>query len=45
MVSFCYATKERADGKDICIDADTKLVASFHVAGRDSEAAMTFMDD
>ena len=27
------------------LDADTKLVASFHVGGRDSEAAMTFMDD
>jgi len=27
------------------LDADTKLVASFYVGGRDSEAAMTFMDD
>lgn len=27
------------------IDADTKLVASWYVGGRDSEAAMTFMDD
>ncbi len=27
------------------LDAETKLVASFHVGGRDSEAAMTFMDD
>jgi hypothetical protein len=27
------------------IDADTKLVASWYVGNRDSEAAMTFMDD
>jgi IS1 family transposase len=27
------------------IDADTKLVASWYVGGRDSEAAMMFMDD
>jgi IS1 family transposase len=27
------------------IDADTKLVASWYVGGRDSQAAMTFMDD
>ena len=27
------------------LDADTKLAASFYVGGRDSEAAMTFMDD
>src|SRR5271165_5973614 len=27
------------------LDADTKLVASFYVGGRDSEAAMIFMDD
>jgi len=27
------------------IDADTKLVASWYVGGRDSEAAMTFMDE
>src|SRR5665647_1816485 len=26
-------------------NADTKLVASWYVGGRDSEAAMTFMDD
>jgi IS1 family transposase len=27
------------------IDADSKLVASWHVGGRDGQAAMTFMDD
>jgi hypothetical protein len=27
------------------LDADTKLVVSWYVGGRDSEAAMTFMDD
>ncbi len=27
------------------LDADTKLVASFYVGSRDSEAAMIFMDD
>src|SRR5450759_4756965 len=27
------------------LDADTKLVASFYVGGRDSEAAMTFIND
>jgi len=27
------------------LDADTKLVASFFIGGRDGEAAMTFMDD
>ena len=27
------------------LDADTKLVASWYVGGRDSEAAMMFMDD
>jgi hypothetical protein len=27
------------------LDADSKLVASFYVGGRDSEAAMIFMDD
>ena len=27
------------------LDADTKLVASWHVGTRDSEAAMTFIDD
>lgn len=27
------------------MDADTKLVASFYVGGRDSEAAMNFIDD
>ena len=27
------------------LDADTKLVASWYVGDRDSEAAMTFMDD
>ena len=27
------------------LDADSKLVASFYVGGRDSDAAMIFMDD
>jgi hypothetical protein len=27
------------------IDAQSKLVVSWHVGGRDSEAAMIFMDD
>jgi len=55
--SFCYAkqknvptAKTAPDGAGdiwtwVGLDADTKLVASFHVGGRDSEAAMTFMDD
>jgi IS1 family transposase len=55
--SFCYAkqknvaTAKRApEGAGdiwtwVGLDADTKLVASFYVGGRDSEAAMIFMDD
>jgi IS1 family transposase len=55
--SFCYAkqknvaTAKRApEGAGdiwtwVGLDADTKLVASFFVGGRDSEAAMIFMDD
>src|ERR1019366_96049 len=55
--AFCYAkqknvptAKAAPDGAGdiwtwVGIDADTKLVASFYVGGRDSEAAMTFMDD
>ena len=55
--SFCYAkqknvaTAKRApEGVGdiwtwVGLDADTKLVASFYVGGRDGEAAMIFMDD
>jgi len=55
--AFCYAkqknvatAKAAPEGAGdiwtwVGLDADTKLVASFHVGGRDSEAAMTFMDD
>jgi IS1 family transposase len=55
--SFCYAkqknvaTAKRApEGAGdiwtwVGLDADTKLVASFYVGGRDGEAAMIFMDD
>jgi IS1 family transposase len=55
--AFVYAKQKNvpkakaapADAGDIWtwvgIDADTKLVASWYVGGRDSEAAMTFMDD
>src|SRR5271155_1880710 len=55
--SFCYAkqknvpaAKAAPDGAGdiwtwVGLDADTKLVASFYVGGRDSEAAMIFMDD
>jgi IS1 family transposase len=55
--SFCYAkqknvatAKSAPEGAGdiwtwVGLDADTKLVASFHVGGRDSEAAMIFMDD
>ena len=55
--SFCYAkqknvaTAKRApEGAGdiwtwVGLDADSKLVASFYVGGRDSEAAMIFMDD
>ena len=55
--AFCYAkAKNVAKAKSapegagdiwtwVALDADTKLVASFYIGGRDSEAAMTFMDD
>jgi IS1 family transposase len=55
--AFCYAkqknvptAKAAPEGAGdiwtwVGIDADTKLVASWHVGNRDSEAAMTFMDD
>src|SRR3984957_10196622 len=55
--SFCYAKQKNvAKAKAapvgagdiwtwVGIDADTKLVASWYVGGRDSQAAMTFMDD
>jgi IS1 family transposase len=55
--SFCYAkqkniptAKTAPEGAGdiwtwVGLDAETKLVASFYVGGRDSEAAMMFMDD
>jgi IS1 family transposase len=55
--AFCYAkqknvptAKAAPEGAGdiwtwVALDADTKLVASWYVGGRDSEAAMTFMDD
>ena len=55
--SFCYAkqknvarAKAAPEGAGdiwawVGLDADTKLVASFYVGGRDSEAAMIFIDD
>src|SRR5271166_6520658 len=55
--SFCYAkqknvpTAKRApEGAGdiwtwVGLDADTKLVASFYVGGRDGDAALEFMDD
>ena len=55
--SFCYAkqknvarAKAAPDGAGdiwtwVGLDAETKLVASFYVGGRDSEAAMIFIDD
>src|SRR5664279_3451545 len=55
--AFCYAkqknvptAKTAPEGAGdiwtwVGLDADTKLVASFYVGSRDSEAAMTFMDD
>ena len=55
--AFCYAkqknvptAKAAPEGAGdiwtwVGLDADTKLVASFYVGSRDSEAAMTFMDD
>src|ERR1019366_3995318 len=55
--AFCYAkqknvptAKTAPEGAGdiwtwVGLDADTKLVASFYVGGRDSEAAMTFIVD
>jgi IS1 family transposase len=55
--SFCYAKQKNVSTAKaapkgagdiwtwVGLDADTKLVASFYVGGRDSEAAMTFMED
>ena len=55
--AFCYAkqknvstAKAAPEGAGdiwtwVGLDADTKLVASWYVGGRDSEAAMTFIDD
>lgn len=55
--AFCYAKQKNvAKAKAapqgagdiwtwVGLDADTKLVASWYVGGRDSEAAMEFMDD
>jgi IS1 family transposase len=55
--SFCYAkqknvakAKAAPEGAGdiwtwVGLDADTKLVASFYVGGRDSDAAIEFMDD
>ena len=55
--AFCYAkqknvptAKAAPEGAGdiwtwVGLDADTKLVVSWYVGGRDSEAAMTFMDD
>ena len=55
--AFCYAkqknigkAKAAPEGAGdiwtwVGLDADSKLVASWYVGGRDSEAAMTFMDD
>jgi hypothetical protein len=55
--AFCYAkqknvptAKAAPEGAGdiwtwVGIDADTKLVVSWYVGARDSEAAMTFMDD
>lgn len=55
--SFCYAKQKNVPTAKtapkgagdiwtwVGLDADTKLAASFYVGGRDSEAAITFMDD
>jgi hypothetical protein len=52
--AFCYAkqknvptAKATPEGAgDICgLDADSKLVVSWYVGNRDSEAAMTLIDD
>src|SRR5450759_2581315 len=43
------AKKAPADAGDVwawtAIDADTKLIPSWHIGGRDSDAAIIFMDD
>ena len=55
--AFCYAKQKNVPNAKaapegagdiwtwVGLDADTKLVASWYVGNRDSEAAMTFMDD
>ena len=55
--AFCYAKQKNVPNAKaapegagdiwtwVGLDADTKLVVSWYVGGRDSEAAMTFMDD
>ena len=55
--AFCYAKQKNVQAAKaapegagdiwtwVGLDADTKLVASWHVGTRDSEAAMTFIDD
>src|ERR1700675_900385 len=55
--AFCYAKQKNVPAAKaapegagdiwtwVGLDADTKLVASFHVGSRDSEAARTFIGD
>ena len=55
--SFCYAKQKNVPGAKaapagagdiwtwVGLDADSKLVVSWYVGGRDSDAAMIFMDD
>ena len=55
--AFCYAKQKNVQAAKaapegagdiwtwVGLDADTKLVASWYVGGRDSEAAATFIDD
>jgi len=53
--SFCYAKQKNVKGAKAApandvwtwtgLDADSKLVVSYFVGGRDSEYAMSFMDD
>jgi IS1 family transposase len=55
--AFCYAKQKNvatAKAAPVCagdiwtwvgLDAETKLVASFYVGGRDGDAALVFMDD
>jgi IS1 family transposase len=55
--AFCYAKQKNVPSAKaapegagdiwtwVGIDADTKLVVSWYIGARDSEAAMTFMDD